>query len=353
MNYIHGTSGNENMIGRDTPGSDYIQGYEGFDVLWGGEGKDIFVIYANDPQIGYLVKTFCADIQDGVDLIDLSRTGVTGMDQVVTLFEYDTDIIQSDVFYSPDGWPTPRSPFRVYLAGELDTRFVVDATDFIFADTPQYWLTGGNDTAQIGDMTYSVWFGNGGTDMADFGACRPVSGIGLSVDLERGRATAISDGQVVHLVEFQNVTGTRGQDIILGDKLENQLVGGRNADQIDGGDGDDRLFGGIGADQLTGGVGNDILTGEAGYDRLYGGAGADIFVFGTEDTKIDSVRDFADGVDKFDVSAWGVTGFDQLVITQAGRRSAYVSDGEFSFRITDTVALDMATITADDFVLDV
>ena len=48
---------------------------------------------------------------------------------------------------------------------------------------------------------------------------------------------------------------------------------------------------------------------------MTGGAGADIFVMAADGVK-DDIRDFADGEDLIDVSAWGITEFGMLDISQ-------------------------------------
>ncbi len=67
---------------------------------------------------------------------------------------------------------------------------------------------------------------------------------------------------------------------------------------------------------LLGGADNDTLIGGAGTNNLTGGAGADIFKvserLATSAASWDIIKDFQIGVDKIDVSAWGISSFDQL-----------------------------------------
>lgn len=88
-----------------------------------------------------------------------------------------------------------------------------------------------------------------------------------------------------------NVVLCAGNDVIYGNSF---------VDSIGGYSGNDRLFGRGGNDRLRGDAGDDRLSGGAGNDVLYGGAGADRFVFDTQtgSTNIDSIRDFAKGVDR-------------------------------------------------------
>ena len=78
-------------------------------------------------------------------------------------------------------------------------------------------------------------------------------------DIEIGNGgRLIGDG-----VSNANLTGTAGDDVILG------FVG---IDSLNGGLGDDRLYGGRGIDELTGGNGSDLLNGGAQSDIIAGGS---------------------------------------------------------------------------------
>lgn len=84
------------------------------------------------------------------------------------------------------------------------------------------------------------------------------------------------------------LTGTGGDDLLVGGARadiinglggNDHLRGGFGRDLIDGGDGNDTLRGGGDADTLRGGAGNDLLDGGIGGDRLVGGAGNDRYEF--------------------------------------------------------------------------
>lgn len=107
--------------------------------------------------------------------------------------------------------------------------------------------------------------------------------------------------------------GAEGNDELAG-AAGNDIVAGLGEDDLlRGWTGDDLLFGGSGDDFLAGQDGNDTLVGGTGHDRLRGGAGADVFVLGPNDgpdenTLRDQVQDFQIGVDRLDLSAFGLTG---------------------------------------------
>jgi serralysin len=67
----------------------------------------------------------------------------------------------------------------------------------------------------------------------------------------------------------------------------------------------DLLVGGAGADRLSGAAGDDILMDGAGVDTLTGGAGADTFVI-SADGGLDTITDFTIGIDRIELSSWGM-----------------------------------------------
>jgi len=219
------------------------------------------------------------------------------------------------------------------------------------------------------------------------------------------------DGEVVLEVDdFENVQGSAGDDLILGNNEINVLegLGGNDsihsfggADVIDGGEGvdtalfsagagvvvdldeggnaiaqinapdgdlsdtvlnfeningsnnvdsanggNDILSGNSGANVLNGQAGDDILNGEGGDDVLLGGEGSDIFTFEGLFGN-DTVGDFQTGVDRLDFSDFGPDFQNELNITQSG------DDAVLSFSSDATVRLEgvnSADLTEDDFI---
>jgi serralysin len=130
----------------------------------------------------------------------------------------------------------------------------------------------------------------------------------LSIDLRPGRASKLADDQLAYLgtgkaqgnvfnAWFQNsgahflieaAIGGRGDDVIIGNAVANdlqgragndRLSGGAGDDYIGGGDGDDILSGDEDNDVIDGGDGNDVIAGGGGNDYLLGGKGRNLFVF--------------------------------------------------------------------------
>lgn len=105
-----------------------------------------------------------------------------------------------------------------------------------------------------------------------------------------------------------DITGTIGNDTLIGSALR---------DDITGRDGNDLLLGGGGNDDLYGGAGNDTLDGGAGNDDMHGGAGSDLFIASAGN---DSIWGFGAG-DRIQLS--GFSSFDQVL---SAARSAEQGD---------------------------
>jgi hypothetical protein len=90
-----------------------------------------------------------------------------------------------------------------------------------------------------------------------------------------------------------------------------------------------RIFGGAAADTLTGGGGNDQIVGAGGADQLRGNGGADVFRFQNAGDSVsgavDSILDFAGGVDRIDLSR-----IDAIGSTEANEAFSFIGGGTFS-----------------------
>ena len=76
-------------------------------------------------------------------------------------------------------------------------------------------------------------------------------------------------------VTLSGLTGTSGDDVLVGSTANEGGHGYSGNDFIQGVDGNDRLYGEDDNDTLWGGDGNDTLSGQSGNDTLYGGSGDD------------------------------------------------------------------------------
>ncbi len=92
-------------------------------------------------------------------------------------------------------------------------------------------------------------------------------------------------------------------------------------------------------DVLNGGEGDDTIEGGGGNDTLTGGSGEDTFVFlrsSREDA--DTVTDFEDGQDLFDVSEFGFTSVADFTVVQAGANTLITFDALNSVTLSNTDA---------------
>lgn len=110
---------------------------------------------------------------------------------------------------------------------------------------------------------------------------------------------------------------------------------------------------------LTGTTGNDKLIGTlaaeeihdlAGADNLFGRGGADQFVLAA-DGQIDRIKDFQNGSDVIDVSAWGAASIGDLTLTQHATGRISVVHGSEVLLVSDSArSLVTGDLTSDDFI---
>lgn len=111
------------------------------------------------------------------------------------------------------------------------------------------------------------------------------------------------------------------------------------------------VLGSDGNDKLRAGPGGATLDGLEGDDRYYGGAGEDVLVLGDGDA--DWFKNFDASADKFDLRAWGVQSFGELIIVDT-----VDLNGEPLVKIIDkasgnvTRSLRDAGVVADDLTAD-
>ena len=195
---------------------------------------------------------------------------------------------------------------------------------------------GGNDTISALGGNDSV-NGNAGDDLinGNAGADTLFGGLGNDVIFAGN-----DNDSVVGAAGNDVLWGQAGNDTLAGRAGNDTLYGNNGNDVLVGGDGRDSLFGNNGNDFLAGNTGNDVLFGNAGADTLYGGQGNDNLWGGTgadvfeltrgANVGVDRVKDYVDGVDKFQLSdrfGLGTLEFSDLTITQNGNNA--------QIRITD------------------
>ncbi|MDD5366144.1 MAG: calcium-binding protein [Gallionellaceae bacterium] len=222
---LSGTGGNDSLVGTvwaDTinggAGSDTLDGRVGNDTLDGGQGDDTLT-----GGLGNDVYRF--GLGDGQDLIKSSYDSVaTRMD----VLEFKAGVSASAVKVSRSG-----DSLVLTLAGTTDK---VTVENFVYGDDPKNTF---NPLQQIRFADGTVW------SLADIVA--------------------------------RMLSGTGGDDSLVGTVWADTINGGAGSDMLDGRVGDDVINGGDGADKLYGGAGNDRIDGGSGWDTMVGGTGDDIY----------------------------------------------------------------------------
>ena len=226
------------------------------------------------------------------------------------------------------------------------------------AEKEQINAGGGDDTVNGGGGNDLI-FGNSGNDAIDSGAGddliyggsgNDVLAGGTGQDIFRvagnksagfegydiysggdGRDTIVAFGAQVDVgllqflptdsIEEIDVTGATGSVALVGSSdgnvLDFRATVFRGGVVIDGRGGDDKITGSASADTILGGAGNDTISGGGGDDSFNGGDGRDVFVF-EQNWGRDTVADYRDNFDKFDLRGSGASKFADLRVEQNG-----------------------------------
>ena len=210
-------------------------------------------------------------------------------------------------------------------------------------------LGGGNDTFVYLDGDDVV---DGGSGIDFFIASSTFAS--LIIDLAEGTGES-GLGNLITLIDVENVSGSQADDLITGSGGRNILTGGTGNDVLAGAAGLDFLFGEQGKDTLDGGLGSDRISGGQGKDLLTGGAGRDWFFFDDGDTSAnaanaDIIADYVQGTDHINLRALDAnvsTLFqdDDFAITAA---SAFIANDPGRIRFVTTATQTQILINNDD-----
>ena len=287
-NRLEGGDGDDQLRGGG--GADRLEGGDGDDDLQGGGGADRL----DGGEGTDWVKYWRSDTGVTVNLEEGSGKGGDAEGDVMMDIEHVLGTSHNDVLIGDNG--------HNYLDG-------LDGNDELRGNDGDDWLTG-----RVGADRLD---GGGGFDWVSYWS----SDAGVTVNLEDGTAEGgHAEGDVI--VNFENIQGSDHGDVLVGDNGVNYLWG------LDG---------------------DDEIQGNGGDDRLSGGAGADIFIFETGHG-YDTIHDFTDNEDRIDLSAFNLSGFDDLTITSIpGRLKIDLSEhGGGDILLRD---FDMADLDATDFIL--
>ncbi|MEQ9121965.1 MAG: calcium-binding protein, partial [Alphaproteobacteria bacterium] len=375
---IQGGSGADAVRGE--AGDDVIDGGAGDDALWGGLGRDRFVYRAGegsdivadfDPSQDVLEIHDIASARTALELsirtnganaiVDV--TGADGMATTISVVDVTASALRAaiEIVRAPDlalDVQTTSGADRFYGGAGAD---MVSAYISTLGASDRLDLGAGEDTLKILSGSFTL----------DFAQIGPVNGLDVIDVSAASVARVFLDDDVVRASDHGVVTirmgaagierlstapvGDAGQVITEGSGVVRLANGGHFVDQagsgaVIGGSGDDviRRIGPGGL--LEGGDGDDVLIGGQGADLLSGGDGADRVVFKVGGGH-DEIQDFAVGVDRAQLSGFGVTSFAELagmmaqtangvaialpggddVLTLKGVDLAHLSVGDFLF----------------------
>jgi Ca2+-binding RTX toxin-like protein len=277
---IRGGAGNDTLNGG--LGDDTLDGGTGNDWMLGGAGNDVYRVDATGDVVTELVG-------EGSDRVESSINYVLGVN--VENLTLTGNAIQGSGNELDNVITGNASANLLQGIGGNDTLFGGDGDDQLFGGNGDDQLFGGagNDLLD-GGFGFDTMDGGDGIDTVTYAFYDG----GINADLNVGTvgfpgSTPLTD----KVLNIENVIGSQGNDLIVGNAQANLLDGGAGDDQLKGGGGNDTLIGGAGNDTLTGSTAAAIfrrlypgqfplLRGQttADVDVLAGGAGADRFVLG-------------------------------------------------------------------------
>jgi len=250
-------------------GSDVIQGGKGADQLHGGDGDDFFTTAASS---------------DGADLYD-GGGGIDGMSYDARSAPLTVKLDNRNDDGEAGEHDDVRDTIEVLLGGRGDDTLTGGAHDDSLVGGPgddRLYGGAGDDTFFEASSMQGHDIMNGGTgiDSVDYSERATALHVTLCVSSSEactGACQCAADdgeaGEADTLVNVENVSGGRGNDLLHGSAADNALFGNEGDDVLRGEGGHDEIYGGDGHDELYGGDGDDLLNGDEGVDVIDGGDG--------------------------------------------------------------------------------
>ena len=340
-NILHGLDGNDVLRGNG--GDDVLEGGAGSDELNDGSGVDAASYRNSDAGITLYLSTGTGEGGHAEDDVITSIENVIGSNYDDVLFGNNSAnqleggngndqlggglgadrLVGGDgedwILYSGSGaGVTVNLGEGTGKGGSAEGDVIVDVENVQGSDFRDVLIGNNGANRLYGRDGNDDLRGNDGDDFLEGGAGGDRLEGGAGVDWvsyresDTGVTVNISDNTVKGgyaqgdvIVNVENVQGSDHGDLLVGDNDANDLQGLDGDDEIQGSGGDDRLLGQAGADRLHGGE---------GADRLYGNEGGDTFIFGAGHGD-DRIFDFTNDEDQIDLSAFSLSGFDELTIT--------------------------------------
>lgn len=337
---IHGSAGNDTLP--DGAGSDTLDGGAGIDT----------VSFAGRANIsGHFSSGLGIDLEAG-------KVTIVTQQPFGTVIETDTlvsieNVIGSDVAMSlgptGDAISGTSGSNKLWGMGGHDVLDGRGGADSLYggADDDRLRAGAGNDLLD----------GGAGRDTADYSSPNDTAATGKAgavVDLGLGESWGIAGHD--RLVSIEDVTGSAGNDHIVGNGVANEVLGGFGNDVLDGRGGADHLAGDSGNDALYGGSGDDTLEAGSGVDWLAGGSGNDLII---DDATGGTAKEWSglyggDGNDTLQALGNGATGMhggagNDTFVFGAGTAYASGGSGADTFSIGADAATGPAFAQVSDF----
>ncbi len=388
---LTGNSADNVLRGGD--GDDRLTAFGGFDQLFGGDGNDTLETVAGSTVNGFFDGGAGDDelsAQEGQFVTAIGGEGDDVLDTYAVAYWNDPagvsvnlDSVAWDVFgdgslvlqagEALDGWGDTDSlssqVTTVSLSNFDDNVRGSDGDDYLFLEAGDDTAFGlaGNDTFVAGSGADTI-DGGSGVDTVQYNgggdpSGPPTQGVVLnlsSADFDYGSGVAFANsaldgyGDTDTLLNFENASGSKLDDVLVGTDQQNILSGFDGNDSLFGAAGDDILFGGAGDDSIDGGADNDDIRGGEGDDSLSGGAGADIYRFESA-SEPDALNFGHDTIDDFDVSE-DTLDLSELQITSLADVTAIASESNGNTVLSiDTdrsitlLGVTIAQLTGDNF----
>lgn len=329
---IFGGGGNDTIYGGD--GNDMIAVQDGNSFVYGGDSDDFF------RSQGEGSNSFVGG--DGIDKLNYSRS---------------TDGVYVDLLFS--------AIYGGFAQGDAIS-VIENVTGSNTGDDTIFGNNGANRIVTGGGDDYAQ--GEGGDDYLRMGSGRDevrggfgnntyIGGSGYDLIAYRGSGSAVrvdlrdnttsgcyAEGDIIS--QFEDVSGSAYNDVLIGNNIKNELRGDNggdriygfgNADKMFGEDGNDMLYGGSGDDRINGDADDDRIDGGTGDDKVWGSGGADTFHF-KRGHDIIRIQDFQDDFDRIELDGFA-SGTDPF-------NFAYQNGSKvvFSFGNGDYVVVEGATL---------
>lgn len=248
---VYGTHYDDGIFGNDEANTLY--GQMGRDTLYGAGGANF--LYGGDDTDN-LVGGSGIDFIDGGNGIDtLSyQLAVSGVTVSMTNPAINTGWAAGDTYINVEDVTGTNYPDIIYG----DDQAVNNLWGLLGNDTI---YGGGGYDVMIGDAGADYLDGGAGTDQADYETAKTAVIASLA---DPAINTGDAAGDVY--VSIENISGSAFNDILYGDKNNNNMLGWP---------GHDTLYGGAGNDAIQGQEGDDLIYGGDDWDLLVGGAGRD------------------------------------------------------------------------------